>query len=376
MARICARFSPDARRCNVKGDSLSLFWVKFREFRVKKGISRAEAARRLGVEYSTFCGWRERSQFRRSLLPKLEDVLGWRVSERAAERLGVSLINSAPQETSRQKTISQVLQKIQKHYRGMQKTLRSYSGLSSKLFESLAEGTYFIFTSSTVHPLEFLAAKPHDEQAAAIEATRRSMAQAVLNGCRCLYVRPSKLVTDYYRAWDYGQLTTPQEVRRGFDSFEAFTIREGLRENGDDGPLSDKVRQHVRTHLLQCTIDRCPMWMPGFALAMIGWVAHGEVRTAMTLSLPGRHFGQGVLTYPQYYTLPFRYVRFCRKLCEQAIHAHQSLHHRDGRHKSDAQTYLNVQVEHEHRNSAETLAFFQALDAMLRSANLPDPPLA
>lgn len=361
----------------MKDDFRSKFWAKFHEHCEKKRLSRAEAARRLSVEYSTFCGWIDRNQFRCTLLPKLEEILGWPVSEREAQRLGVALINSAPQDRPPKKRISEVLQHIQKRYRGMQKTLRSYAALSNRLFGSLAEGTYFIFSSSTVHPLEFLAARPHDEQSAAIEANRRSMAQAVLNGCLCLYVRPSKLVTDYYRAWEYGQLTTPQEVKRGFATFETFTINEGLREGRDGGPLSAKeVRQRVRSRLFQCTIDKCPMWMPGFALAMIGWVAHEEVRTAMTLSLPGRHFGQGVLTYPLYYTLPYRYIRFCRQLCEQAIHAHQPSHSRDDRRKFNPKTHLNVQVDHEHRNSAETLAFFQTLDAMLRAVEMAESPPA
>ena len=115
------------------------------------------------------------------------------------------------------------------------------------------------------------------------------------------------------------------------------------------------------------------MWMPGFTLALVGWETHEEVCSAMTLSLPGRHFGDGVLIYPLYYTLAYRYVRFCRELCAQTIHALQPPHGRDGRRKARPQIHLNVQVDHEHRNSAETLAFFQALDALLRAVKMTEP---
>ncbi len=218
----------------------SKFWNRFHAACKEKRRSRAWVAAELGVKYSTFCGWIDRKHFCRPLLPRLEKVLGWKVSEREAERLGVKLIDGANRDGLRKSPVVEVLSRINKRYAGMKNSLQGYAGMSNLLFEALSEGTFFIYTSSTVSPREFTSTRPNDGLAREIELTRRSMARAVLNGCLCLYVRPSRLVTDYYRAWGYDQLVTPEEVKSGMASFETFTIREGTREDADGRRLTEK----------------------------------------------------------------------------------------------------------------------------------------
>lgn len=324
---------------------------------------------------STFCGWIDRKLFARDLLPRLEPVLGWSVSERQATQLGVRLLDrKLPDDDLAPATLTDVLRKINKRYHSLQNALGGYASLTQRLLECLAKGTLFIYTASTVSPLEFLDPEHDGALAKAIAATQRSMAQAVLNGCLCLYVRPSEKVTEYYKAWRYGQLLEREEVVGGMAAFEAFTIRTAMERGGPHGRLTEpQARQWVRRHLLQCMVDKCPMWMPGFALALLGWVAHQEVRTAITLSLPGRHFG-GILTYPPYYQLPFRYLGFCRSLCEQALAILAPPPRGEDAPSFPQQTLVKVEIDSAHRSPAEALAFFRSLHRLLRAARIAEAP--
>ena len=172
------------------------------------------------------------------------------------------------------------------------------------------------------------------------------------------------------------QLVTPEEVKKGIASFERFVISEALREGIDGQRLTEaETCKRIRSRLVQCTIDKCPMWMPGIALGMMGWLSHEEVHTAMTVSLPGRHFG-GILTYPPYYQLRFRYLAFCRKLCEQVLHSlEQSTGGGTGR-RSNSKVVLNVQIDREHRSKAEFALFFEELYKLLRAARIAETPSA
>ena len=59
------------------------------------------------------------------------------------------------------------------------------------------------------------------------------------------------------------------------------------------------------------------MWMPGVSLSMIGWTHARELKSRMTISLPGARFG-GMLVYPRYLTLEFRFLRFLRAVVLEA----------------------------------------------------------
>jgi hypothetical protein len=352
----------------------SKFWDQFHAMCRQKGRSRASVANKLGVNYATFCGWIPRRQFRRDLLPRLEECLGWKLSEREAGRLGIELIDSMARPQPLKKPVSQVLAKINSEYDRLERSLRRYATLSNLLFETLSEGTFFVYTSNTVSPFEFLSPALHSEAAQAIEATRRSVARAILNGCLCLYVRPSRYATDYLRAWRYDQLMTPEEVKSGMAAFEQFVVREAMQGAALGNRLSEREAvERVRRHVLQCTIDKCPMWMPGFALAMIGWMSYEEVHTAMTMSLPGRRFG-GILCYPPYYTLRFRYLGFCRQLCEQALARLQPGAGGEAKQQSKRRTWVSVQVDKDHRERSEAMAFFKQLHRMLRAVRIADAP--
>ena len=50
---------------------------------------------------------------------------------------------------------------------------------------------------------------------------------------------------------------------------------------------------------------------------MIGWTHARELKARMTISLPGARFG-GMLVYPRYLTLEFRFMRFLRTVVLEA----------------------------------------------------------
>jgi hypothetical protein len=175
------------------------------------------------------------------------------VSERQATQQGVRVFDRQLQDDDPTvDTITNTLRKINKRYRSLQPALASRATLSQRLFERLGKGTFFVYTASTVVPLEFRDPDLDEKLAKAVVATRRSMAQAVLNGWLCLYVRPSEKMTEYYKSWRYGQLVEHEEMISSMAAFELFTIRTALESGGPDGELKEtQARQFVRRHLLQ-----------------------------------------------------------------------------------------------------------------------------
>ena len=73
----------------------------------------------------------------------------------------------------------------------------------------------------------------------------------------------------------------------------------------------------LHERLDQCYVSRSPMWMPGVSPSMIGWTHARELKARMTISLPGARFG-GMLVYPRYLTLEFRFMRFLRAVVLEA----------------------------------------------------------
>ena len=347
----------------------SRFWSEFHaRFRKRyRYLSTTISALDSRIIHSTFYGWIARNLFPRDLLPQLKRVLDWSVTEHQAKRLGVILFDrQEPPDAPAPATFRDMLHTIDKGYRKLQVHCESYSALTQRLFQRLNRGTFFVYTASTVLPLEFRA-RDHDPfLERAIATTQHSMAQAVLNGCLCLYVGPSEQMTEYYRAWGYAHLLEREEVIRGVAAFEAYTIRAAEQRGGPDGRMTEgQARSWVRRHLLHCTVDQCTLWIPGFSLALLGWVAREELNTAITLSLPGRHFGP-ILTYPTSYSeFRQRCLTFCRSLCEQALAALGRPRRGKNATASDLHPRINFQIDPAHRTATEALALLTSLDRLL-----------
>jgi hypothetical protein len=108
------------------------------------------------------------------------------------------------------------------------------------------------------------------------------------------------------------------------------------------------------------------MWMPGVILCMVGWTYARELKARMTIGLPGARFG-GMLVYPRYLTLEFRYMRFLRAVVLEAckeVHAR-----REGR--TGGQVQLVLPEEEKYSRSIER--FYEKYSQLLRSVYSIEP---
>lgn len=116
----------------------------------------------------------------------------------------------------------------------------------------------------------------------------------------------------------------------------------------------------------QCYVTRSPMWMPGTILGMVGWTHARELKARMTIGLPGARFG-GMLIYPRYLTLEFRFMRFLRAVVLEACK--ELLACRDGR--SEGQVQLVLPEDESHLSQVER--FYDRFSRLLRSVYSIEP---
>jgi hypothetical protein len=108
------------------------------------------------------------------------------------------------------------------------------------------------------------------------------------------------------------------------------------------------------------------MWMPGTILSMIGWTYARELKARMTIGLPGARFG-GMLVYPRYLTLEFRFMRFLHAVVLGACK--ELLAHRDGRSEGEVQL-IPPQDENALRQMER---FYERFSRLLRSVYSIEP---
>jgi hypothetical protein len=87
----------------------------------------------------------------------------------------------------------------------------------------------------------------------------------------------------------------------------------------------------------------------------------------MTISLPGARFG-GMLVYPHYQTLEFRFMRFLRAVVLEACEEFQA--RKQGRSKGQVELVLPA----DERRLEEVERFFEKYSQVLRSVYSIEPP--
>src|SRR5262249_8149127 len=122
----------------------------------------------------------------------------------------------------------------------------------------------------------------------------------------------------------------------------------------------------LHERLDQCYVTRSPMWMPGTILGMIGWTHARELKARMTIGLPGARFG-GMLVYPRYMTLEFRFMRFLRAVvlgaCKELL----------GRGAGRAEGEVQLVLPAEEYNLKQIERFYDRFSRLLRSVYSIEP---
>lgn len=347
----------------TRHDSPSEFWVEL--IRRAGALRRNESwlARRLGMPVQTLSSWKQRNQFRRSCLTPLAALLHWDgLDEESAEQLGVRLIEGRVPEKAETHPTEDALRRVNREYRVAEKVFRRYAGQTMRALQTLGENCFYAFTAPTNTPYEFENTPEGHEIAL-------SLARALCRGALCLYIRPSEEGVSYYRdTWGYGQLVYTEHARVELEAFRSLLGNWMVKGEVPGQPrlAAAEANRILHERLDQCYVSRSPMWMPGVSLSMIGWTHDRELKARMTISLPGARFG-GMLVYPPYLTLEFRFMRFLRAVVLEACKEIQS--------GKEGQTAGQVQVARPvgEGRLRELERFYQKYSQLLRSVYSIEP---
>jgi hypothetical protein len=339
------------------------FWAELLRHLAAMQKNESWLARRLGVPIQTLSSWKQRNQFRRSCLKPLAESLNWHgLDEESAAQLGVELIEGRVPEKAEAHPTEEALRRVGREYRIAEKVFRRYAGHTVRVLQTLGESCFYAFTAPTNTPYEFENTPDGHDIALAL-------ARALCQGTLCLYIRPNEEALSYYRdTWGYGQLVYQEHALTEILAFRS--LLKGWMVNGDV-PGQPKIAAAEADRILherldQCYVSRSPMWMPGVSLSMIGWTHARELKARMTISLPGARFG-GMLLYPRYLTLEFRFLRFLRAVVLEACKEMQA--HKEGR--TGGQVQIVMPDDEGHLRSVER--FYQKYSQLLRSVYSIEP---
>ena len=347
----------------TNADGLSEFWTEV--IRLLRRVNKNESwlARRLGVPAQTLSSWKQRNQFRRACLEHLGELLHWQgLNEESAVQLGVELIETKVPAKVETHPTEYALSRINHEYRVAEKTFKWYPGHTLRLLHTLGDHCFYAFSAPTNTPYEF--ENTPDGHAIAV-----AIAKALCQGTLCLYIRPNEEGVSYYRdIWSYGQLIYQQHAIEEMTAFRAQLTAWMVRGEVEGQPKMSAAEADriVSERLDQCYVTRSPVWMPGVSLSMIGWTYNRELKARMTISLPGARFG-GMLVYPRYLTLEFRFMRFLRAVVLEACKEIQA--RREGR--TQGQVELILPEEEKKLRSIER--FYEKYSQLLRSVYSIEP---
>jgi hypothetical protein len=227
---------------------------------------------------------------------------------------------------------------------------------------TLGENCFYAFSAPTNTPYEF-------ENTPDGHAIAAAIAVAVCKGALCLYIRPTEEGVSYYRdTWSYGQLVYQKDAVEEMAAFRALIKGWMVRGevNGQPKLSAAEADRIVYERLDQCHVTRSPMWMPGVILCMIGWTYARELKGRMTIGLPGARFG-GMLIYPRYLTLEFRFMRFVRAVVLEGCKEIQA--RREGRTEGKVQVIL----PDGEKNVSSVERFYVRFSHLLRSVYSIEP---
>jgi hypothetical protein len=339
------------------------FWRILSGHLARLDKSESWLARRLNLPVQTLASWKQRNQFRRTCLPQVGEVLHWEgLDEEQAARLGVELIAGKPAAKVGTHLTEETLRRINREYRIAEKTFTRYAGHTLRVLHTLGENCFYAFTAPTNTPYEFENTRDGHEIAVAI-------AKAICQGTLCLYIRPNEEGVSYYRdTWGFGELVYQDHAVEEMAAFRAQLKNWMVRGQVEGQPkLSGSEADRIlHERLDQCYVTRSPMWMPGTILGMIGWTHARELKARVTIGLPGARFG-GMLVYPRYVTLEFRFMRFLHAVVLGACK--ELLARRDGRTEGEVQLVLPV----EEYNLKQIERFYERFSRLLRSVYSIEP---
>jgi hypothetical protein len=341
----------------------SKFWVELIRRLDITHKTESWLARRLVVPAQTFSSWKQRNQFRRTCVPPLGELLHWDgLDEEGAEELGVELIEGRLSTRIDAHPTEEVLRRINHEYRVAEKTFQRYAGHTPRVIGTLGEHCFYAFSAPTNTPYEF-------ENTPEGHAIATAIARALCKGALSLYIRPNEEGVSYFRdTWSYGQLVDQKQAMKEMVAFRAQIKGWMVRGEVEGQPKMSvaEADRIVHERLDQCYVTRSPMWMPGVSLSMIGWTHARELKARMTISLPGARFG-GMLVYPRYLTLEFRFMRFLRAVvleaCKDIPAGRES--------RSEGQVQLVLPEDEINRKHIER--FYEKYSQLLRSVYSIEP---
>ncbi|MHC5539467.1 hypothetical protein ACYOEI_14715 [Singulisphaera rosea] len=346
--------------------SPSEFWETLIQQLGKMRKNESWLARKLEVPAQTLSSWKQRNQFRRACLAPLADLLQWEgLNENVATQLGVELIEGRVSAKTEIHPTEEALRRVNREYQVAEKTFKRYAGHTLRVLHTLGEHCFLAFSACTNSPYEF-------ENTPDGHAIALVVAKALCNGALILYIRPTEDGVSYYRdTWGYGQLVYQDDAVREMAAFReqlrGWMVRgevEGQRKLS--GTEADRI---LYDRLGHCFVARSPMWLPGVSLNMIGWTHVRELKTRMTIGLPGARFG-GMLVYPRYSTLEFRFGRFLRAVVLEACKEVHAM--KEGRSCGQVQVVLPEKVPPD-KALASVERFFERYSQLLRSVYSIEP---
>jgi hypothetical protein len=341
------------------------FWDELCRRLHEAGQSESWLARRLNVPVQTLSSWKQRNQFRRVCVRPLGELLHWAdLDEQSAAELGVELLEGRlPDDRLDVHPTEEALRRVNREYQVAEKTFKRYAGHTLRVLGSLGENGFYAFSAPTNTPYEF-------EQTPEGHAIAMALAKAICKGALCLYIRPDEEAVSYYRdTWSFGQLVYQRHAVDEIAAFRSQLKSWIVRGDVEGQPKISAVEADRILHerLGQCHVSRSPMWMPGVCLSMIGWTHARELKARMTISLPGARFG-GMLVYPHYQTLEFRFMRFLRAVVLEACEEFQA--RKQGRSKGQVELVLPA----DERRLEDVERFFEKYSQVLRSVYSIEPP--
>jgi hypothetical protein len=342
----------------------SRFWNDLSQLLARSDKNESWLARRLGVPPQTLSSWKKRNQFRRGCLEQLGELLHWQeLNDESAAQLGVELIETRRAFAAETHPTEDALRRINHEYRVAEKTFKRYGAHSLRLLRTLGEHCFYAFSAPTNTPYEF-------ENTPDGHAIALAVAGALCRGALCLYIRPTEEGVSYHRdTWSYGQLVYQKNAADEIAAFRSLIKGWMVRGEVEGQPrmTSSDADRIIYEHLDQCYVTRSPMWMPGVILSMIGWTLARELKARMMIGLPGARFG-GLLVYPRYLTLEFRFMRFLRAVVLEACKELQA--RGDGR--TEGQVQLTLPDDERNRRSVQR--FYERYSQVLRSVYSIEPP--
>jgi hypothetical protein len=344
-------------------DGPSPFWKELIRHLGKVNRNESWLARRLGVPVQTLSTWKKRNQFRRGCLEQLGETVRWEdLNEETATGLGIELIETKVTARSETHPTEEALRRINREYRIAEKTFTRYGGHTLRVLHTLGENCFYAFSAPTNTPYEFENTPDGHTIAVAI-------AQALCQGALCLYIRPNEEGVSFYRdTWGFGELVYQKHAVEEIAAFRAQLKSWMVRGEVEGQPKlsAGEADRLLHERLDQCYVTRSPMWMPGAILGMIGWTHARELKARMTIGLPGARFG-GMLVYPRYLTLEFRFMRFLRAVVLEACK--ELLACRDGRTEGQVQLVLPG----DEMNVRQIERFYERFSRLLRSVYSIEP---